>query len=238
MDAEFTTAPRQAKKPARVRCDRSRQSQTRANIGGVLRASGCYSAALVVLGGPRPERLARLATDTQKAWRHIPHIRIGDVFEALPYDCVPVAIDLLPGARPLPFYTHPERAFYVFGAEDATLGKATTDRCRDRVFVPTNGCMNLAATVNVVRLRPLLSEDGGHDPRTRSPAAPGWRARAAPHEPAGDAARDDARHPIARPPRAAGGPLRAADDRGQPARRRRGIRRAVFALVLPMGEGR
>lgn len=124
--------------------------KTPANIGGVLRASGCYSAALVVLGGPRPERLARLATDTQKAWRHIPHIRIGDVFEALPYDCVPVAIDLLPGARPLPFYTHPERAFYVFGAEDATLGKATTDRCRDRVFVPTNGCMNLAATVNVV----------------------------------------------------------------------------------------
>lgn len=130
-----------------------------ANIGGVLRASGCYSASLVVLGGPRPERLSRLATDTAKAWRHIPHLLVPDVFDAIPYDCVPVAIEILPGARPLPQYTHPERAFYVFGAEDATLGKAVTDRCRDIVFVPTNRCMNLAATVNVV-LYDRLSKRG------------------------------------------------------------------------------
>ena len=50
----------------------------------------------------------------------------------------------------LPEYQHPERAFYIFGAEDATLGARVLDRCRDRVFVPTVRCMNLAATVNVV----------------------------------------------------------------------------------------
>lgn len=124
--------------------------KTPANIGGVLRASGCYGAALVVLGGPRPEKISRLSTDTQKAWRHIPHVMTPDVFDVIPYDCVPVAVDLLPDARPLPRYCHPERAFYIFGAEDATLGKAITDRCRDKIYVPTNGCMNLAATVNVV----------------------------------------------------------------------------------------
>ncbi len=120
------------------------------NIGGVLRASGCYDAALVVLGGPRPDRLNRLPMDPMRAWKRIPHILVPDVFDALPFDCVPVAVDLLPGARPLPSYNHPERAFYVFGAEDSTLDEAVVSRCRDKVYVPTNRCMNLAASVNVV----------------------------------------------------------------------------------------
>lgn len=124
--------------------------KTPANIGGVLRACGCYGAALVVIGGPRPERLSKLAMDTQKAWRHIPHVLINDILDAIPYDAIPVAVDLLEGATPLPRYVHPERAFYIFGAEDSTLGKRVLDRCRDKIVVPTNYCMNLAATVNVV----------------------------------------------------------------------------------------
>ena len=124
--------------------------KTPANIGGVLRAAGCYRAALVVIAGPRPERLSKLSADTQKAWRHIPHVLVGDVFDAIPYNCVPVAVDLLEGATPLPRYVHPERAFYIFGAEDATLGKRIIDRCRDKIVIPTSYCMNLAATANVV----------------------------------------------------------------------------------------
>jgi tRNA(Leu) C34 or U34 (ribose-2'-O)-methylase TrmL len=124
--------------------------KTPANIGGVLRAAGCYKAGLVVIAGPRPERLSKLSTDTQKAWRHIPHLLVDDLFSAIPYNCVPVAVDLIEGAIPLPRYVHPERAFYIFGAEDATLGKRILDRCRDKIVVPTNYCMNLAATANVV----------------------------------------------------------------------------------------
>lgn len=120
------------------------------NIGGVLRAAGCYGASLVVLGGPRPERLSRLQTDTQKAWRHIPHLLVSDVFDALPFETVPIAVDLLDGAKALPRYRHPERAFYVFGPEDGTLGPEVTARCRDKIVIPTKFCMNLAATVNVV----------------------------------------------------------------------------------------
>ena len=72
------------------------------------------------------------------------------MFDAIPYNCVPVAVDLLEGATPLPRYVHPERAFYIFGAEDATLGKRIIDRCRDKIVIPTSYCMNLAATANVV----------------------------------------------------------------------------------------
>lgn len=135
--------------------------KTPSNIGAVLRAGGCYQTALVVLGGARPARLSRLATDTQKAWRHIPSVLVPDVFDAIPYDCVPVAIDLIPGARSLVTYAHPERAFYIFGAEDATLGKAVTERCRDVIYVPTTYCMNLAAAVNVVLYDRLAKQSLG-----------------------------------------------------------------------------
>ena len=120
------------------------------NVGGALRAVGCYGADLVVLGGGRPKRLLEHPTNTIKAHRHVPTIRVADVFDAIPHDCVPVAVDLVEGARPLPDYVHPDRAFYIFGAEDTTLGRRILSRCRDRVMVPTRYCMNLAATVNVV----------------------------------------------------------------------------------------
>lgn len=123
------------------------QPKTPANVGSVLRAAHCYGAALVAKTG---QRYSHATTDTMKAFRHLPLLQVEDLFDVVPHDCVPVAVDLLEGARDLTTYTHPERAFYIFGPEDGTLGKAITDRCRDKVFVPTAFCMNLAATVNVV----------------------------------------------------------------------------------------
>lgn len=120
------------------------------NVGATLRAALCYGAGLVVIGGPRRTALMHHPADTMKAYRHIPTIWCKDVFEAIPHDCVPVAVDLLPSATPLPQFVHPERAFYVFGAEDATLGRRITERCAWKVAIPTIHCMNLAACVNVI----------------------------------------------------------------------------------------
>jgi tRNA(Leu) C34 or U34 (ribose-2'-O)-methylase TrmL len=117
------------------------------NIGSILRASSCYQAALIVVGG---RRYGRAATDTQKTWKHTPLLEVDDVRIALPKGCVPVAVDIVEGARALCDYTHPERAFYVFGGEDRTLGEDVLSWCRDVIYIPTHGCMNLAAAVNVV----------------------------------------------------------------------------------------
>lgn len=118
-----------------------------ANVGGALRAAYVYGASLVVVDA---RRVVRMPTDTYVTHRHIPLLVCDDIFAALPYDCVPVAVEMVEGAIPLPNYTHPQRAFYIFGGEDATLGARVIGRCRDVVIVPTSGCMNLAATVNVV----------------------------------------------------------------------------------------
>lgn len=121
-----------------------------ANLGGALRAAQCYGASLIIVGGNRMQKIGSLVTDTMKSYKHIPVLLVDDVMQHIPYDCVPVAVDLVDGAKNLHSYTHPERAFYILGPEDGTLGKRVIDRCRDKVMVPTNGCMNLAATVNVI----------------------------------------------------------------------------------------
>ena len=123
------------------------QPKTPANVGSVLRAAGCYGACLVAASGTR---YRRAATDTQAAYRHIPFVQCDDLHTIVPFDCVPVAVDLIDGAISLVDYQHPARAFYIFGPADGTLGRAITDWCRDVVYVPTEYCMNLAATVNVV----------------------------------------------------------------------------------------
>ncbi len=117
------------------------------NVGAVLRAAGCYDAAMVATSG---KRYSKAGTDTGRSYRHRPLLCVEDLKDIVPYDCVPVAVDLIEGAIPLQEYEHPERAFYIFGAEDATLGDRITSWCRDTIYIPTNYCMNLAATVNVI----------------------------------------------------------------------------------------
>lgn len=117
------------------------------NVGSALRAAGIYGASFVAASGGR---WTSAKTDTMKHYRHLPLLRPDNLRDLLPFDCVPVAVDLIDDATSLVEYKHPERAFYIFGAEDATLGDRIISWCRDTVYVPTNGCMNLAATVNVV----------------------------------------------------------------------------------------
>lgn len=122
--------------------------KTASNVGSVMRLSYNYGVAAVVSTGMRYKRNP---TDTPAGVRHLPLIDSArDVFDHIPFDCVPVAVDLVPGARSLYDYTHPERAFYIFGAEDSTLGNRIVSRCRDIVYIPTRSCMNLAVSVGVV----------------------------------------------------------------------------------------
>jgi len=120
------------------------------NVGGALRAAHVFGGAMVVIQGSRVRRIGRIATDTMKTHRHIPVLKVEDLHAVVPHDCVPVAVDIVDGAVSLPDYVHPERAFYVFGPEDGTLGKAVLSWCRDKIVIPSSGCLNLAAAVNVV----------------------------------------------------------------------------------------
>ncbi|MGO2235170.1 MAG: RNA methyltransferase [Marinomonas sp.] len=125
------------------------------NVGSVMRAAGCYQVDQVLYSGSRYDRAAKMSTDTKKATSSIPLINIeslgvDNLIEAVDTDTKIVCVDLIQGATPLPAFNHPEKALYIFGPEDGTIGQKIVDRADFVVFVPTVGCMNLAASVNVL----------------------------------------------------------------------------------------
>jgi len=117
------------------------------NVASVLRACHCYNAAALIVQG---RRYQRHGADTPKQWKHMPLFHTDDIHTMVPFACVPVGVDLVDDAEPLPEFVHPERALYIFGPEDGTLGQKVLSWCKHKVYVPTTHCMNLAATVNVV----------------------------------------------------------------------------------------
>lgn len=134
------------------------------NVGGVLRAAYCFSVALVAIAG---SRYRVQSTDTAKAYRFLPVVQVDDLHTVIPFDCVPVAIERQANAIALPHYTHPERAFYLFGPEDGDLGQSITRWCRDVVVIPSAHSLNLAAAVNIVlydRLAKQLQSGGSESP--------------------------------------------------------------------------
>ena len=136
------------------------------NVGAVMRAAGCYRVDQVVYTGRRYAHAAKFSgskhnTDTQQASDKIPLIGVEDFLqlkqssikqqlEKLPESTKIICVDLVEGATPLPHFQHPEQALYIFGPEDGTISQAMIDQADDVVYVPTVGCMNLAASVNVL----------------------------------------------------------------------------------------
>lgn len=131
------------------------QPKTGLNVGSVTRAAHAYGVAMV---GVQGKRFKQSKTDPSSGWRHFPLIETEDIMSIIPYDCVPVAVEFIKDARPLPDYIHPERAFYIFGPEDGSIPNEVLKKCRDVVYVPTEQCMNLAATVNVLLYDRMLKQ--------------------------------------------------------------------------------
>lgn len=120
------------------------------NVGAVMRAAGCYGASAIYYTGERFERAAKFHQDTNNISSKIELTRVVSfAVEKTPEQKL-VCIELVEGATPLPEFEHPEHALYVFGPEDGSIDQAVVDLADEVVYIPTIGCMNLAATVNVL----------------------------------------------------------------------------------------
>jgi tRNA(Leu) C34 or U34 (ribose-2'-O)-methylase TrmL len=135
--------------------------KTPTNVGAVMRAVGCYQADQIIYNGNRYAKAAEyhkhtLQTDTFNMRDKIPllqvesFISLKDSLESIPSSAKIICVDLVEGATPLPHFVHPEQAVYIFGPEDSSIKQDVIDIADDVVYVPTIGCMNLAATVNVL----------------------------------------------------------------------------------------
>jgi tRNA(Leu) C34 or U34 (ribose-2'-O)-methylase TrmL len=120
------------------------------NVGMVMRAAGCYAADKVYYTGERYNRARQFFTDTQNVHEKIPLQWVDDLLTSVPPNTQIVAVELVEGATPLMYFEHPAQAYYIFGPEDGSLSPAILAAADAVVYIPTIGCMNLAATVNVV----------------------------------------------------------------------------------------
>ncbi|MGF1909996.1 RNA methyltransferase [Vibrio kasasachensis] len=129
------------------------------NVGAVMRAVGCYQADEVLYTGQRYARAAKFSTDTKSVRRSIPLKGVDSMIEAIPSDIKIVCVELALGATPLPHFEHPDKAIYIFGPEDGSIPQEIADKADHVVYVPTVGCMNLAASVNVLLYDRLAKSD-------------------------------------------------------------------------------
>ena len=141
------------------------------NVSSVMRSAGNFGVAHVFYTGSRYPRAVRLNPDiprmSRKVSEDIPLSGVESLIDNIPSDMKIVCVEFAENAIPLPTYQHPENAFYIFGPEDNSIPQDIINRADDVVYVPTNGCMNLSATVNVLlydRLAKLFSSTvSAHD---------------------------------------------------------------------------
>lgn len=124
--------------------------KTPTNVGAVMRAAGCYQADAVRYTGERFGYAARYHTDTKRISGKIPLLPVDDIAAGLPEGTKIICIELAEGATSLLDFVHPDKALYIFGPEDGSIPQDIIHAADAVVFIPTIGCMNLAATVNVL----------------------------------------------------------------------------------------
>jgi tRNA(Leu) C34 or U34 (ribose-2'-O)-methylase TrmL len=122
------------------------------NVGAAVRAASCYGVRQVWFSGDRVQLLGargyRLPREERMRGYQEVEVRQSDgFFDAFERDVVPVAVEVRAGSESLIDFDHPERALYVFGAEDGSLGRAVLRHCHRFVIIPTRHCTNLSAAV-------------------------------------------------------------------------------------------
>jgi tRNA(Leu) C34 or U34 (ribose-2'-O)-methylase TrmL len=128
------------------------------NLGQTIRLASCYGVGQVWFSGRRVAikaepgfRLPR--EERMRGYADVTLVNDPDpltaILRAQP-DAVPVAVELRPGAEDLRHFQHPEKAVYVFGPEDGSLGGPILKRCHRFVVIPSRHCLNLATSVGTV----------------------------------------------------------------------------------------
>ena len=126
------------------------RGKTVSNVGTLWRSAYSFGAGCIFTVG---RRYPQQASDTAKAWRHVPMIEYADfddLYAHLPFSCQLIGIELDDRAASLGAFIHPERALYLLGAEDYGLSKEARTRCHRIVQLQGRYCLNVAVAGSIV----------------------------------------------------------------------------------------
>lgn len=118
-----------------------------ANVASVLRTADCFGVNTLLLTG---HRYSKHSMDTSAAYSRVSLIHTENLRDQIPFDHIPVAIEIVEGCDSLPKFTHPRNVIYVFGPEDGSLSREHLSFCKNVIRIPTLLCLNLAVCVGVV----------------------------------------------------------------------------------------
>jgi tRNA(Leu) C34 or U34 (ribose-2'-O)-methylase TrmL len=140
------------------------------NVGGAVRAASCFgleqvwfSGNRVSLDGSDGARIAKTSRtlpvkqkkrlpreERMKGYAKVTLAQADYFFDAFDADVVPVGIEIRENSESLITFEHPEKALYVFGPEDGSLGRAQLLQCHRVVQIPMAHCANLSSAVYMV----------------------------------------------------------------------------------------
>ncbi len=124
------------------------------NVGSVMRAAGNYGVDVIEYTGNRyPRALARnpvVPNLSRSVSKNISLRAVENFIDHRAENMQIVCVEFAENAIALPHFKHPKNACYIFGPEDGNISQEMINQADAVVYVPTTGCMNLAATVNVL----------------------------------------------------------------------------------------
>jgi tRNA(Leu) C34 or U34 (ribose-2'-O)-methylase TrmL len=128
------------------------------NVGSIIRAAVSFgNVGLIVIFGNRGNStynsFIRHCSDTTKGFDKIPIIKtskLENLFELIPFNSIPIGIELNENSINLMNFCHPKNAFYIFGAEDGGVPTHVLEKCKHIVQIPSELCLNVAASANIV----------------------------------------------------------------------------------------
>lgn len=120
------------------------------NLGTLWRSAHAFGADFIFTIG---RRYKPQASDTTKAWRHVPLWEYQDINQlkaAMPREALLVGVELTTCALPVASFHHPERAVYLLGAEDSGLPPAELAMCHRVIVLPGSRCLNVSVAGSIV----------------------------------------------------------------------------------------
>ena len=124
--------------------------KTKENIGTLFRSALNFDADFIFT---IHKRYQKQASNTVKAERHIPlwHFETIEEFrKSIPYDCIPIGVEIAKEAKSIINFVHPERAIYILGAEDYGITKDIQSLCKEIIYIPSNLCLNVSVAGSIV----------------------------------------------------------------------------------------
>jgi len=125
--------------------------KTSTNMGTLWRSAYIFGASFIFTIG---RRYQKQASDTVKAYRHIPlynFLDFQDFHKFLPYDCQIVCVEIADNSIALHKFNHPERAIYLLGAEDEGIPKEILKNYQIiQIISDLPFCLNVAVAGSIV----------------------------------------------------------------------------------------